>query len=67
MKDCNGNVLSDGDTVVITKTLKVKGFSSDLKKGQVIKKIRIVDDEEHIECKVNGSSLMVKTCYLKKG
>lgn len=66
-KDSNGNILDDGDSVVVTKDLKVKGTSVTLKRGTVIKNIRTTNDAEHIECntgKVKG--LVLKTCFLKK-
>lgn len=66
-KDSNGYILSEGDSVQVIKDLKVKGASSDLKRGTLIKKIRLVeDDPEIIECRVNGSTLVLKTCFLKK-
>jgi protein PhnA len=67
VKDSNGNRLADGDTVQVIKDLKVKGTSATLKRGTVIKNIRLTDDEEVIECnaeKVKG--LVLKTCFLKK-
>lgn len=64
--DSNGTVLSDGDSVTVIKDLKVKGGSSDLKRGAMIKKIRIVGDPDVIECNVGGSTLVLKTCFLKK-
>lgn len=68
VRDSNGNPLSDGDTVVVVKDLKVKGSSIPLKQGTVIKHIRLVDgDVEHIEGnsdKIKG--LVLKTCFLRK-
>ena len=68
VRDVNGNVLTDGDTVVVIKDLKVKGSSIPLKQGTVIKNIRLVaDDAEHIEGhsdKIKG--LVLKACFLKK-
>jgi protein PhnA len=68
VRDSNGNVLADGDTVVVIKDLKVKGSSIPLKQGTVIKQIRLVpDDAEHIEGhsdKIKG--LVLKTCFLRK-
>ena len=67
IKDSNGTPLNDGDSVQIIKDLKVKGTSVTLKRGTVIKNIRLTDDEEVIECnadKVKG--LVLKTCFLKK-
>ncbi|MBO9661805.1 zinc ribbon domain-containing protein YjdM [Dokdonella sp.] len=68
VRDSNGNLLADGDTVVVIKDLKVKGSSIPLKQGTVIKNIRLVeDDAEHIEGhsdKIKG--LVLKTCFLRK-
>jgi protein PhnA len=68
VKDSNGNLLKDGDSVTLIKDLPVKGTSVTLKRGTMIKNIRLVeDDAEHIECnaeKVKG--LVLKTCFLKK-
>jgi len=66
-RDSNGNILSDGDSVTIIKDLKVKGTSATLKRGTMIKNIRLTSDAEEIECnaeKVKG--LVLKTCFLKK-
>lgn len=67
-RDCNGQALAAGDTVVVIKDLKVKGSSIPLKQGTVIRNIRLVeDDPEHIEGnseKIKG--LVLKTCFLRK-
>ena len=65
-KDSNGAVLAEGDSVTVIKDLKVKGGSSDLKRGTTIKKIHLIDDAENVECRVDGSTLVLKTCFLKK-
>ncbi len=68
VKDSNGTELKDGDSVTVIKDLKVKGSSIPLKRGTLIRNIRLVeDDEENIECnsdKIKG--LVLKTCFLKK-
>ena len=68
VRDSNGNVLVDGDTVVVIKDLKVKGSSIPLKQGTVIRQIRLVeDDPEHIEGhseKIKG--VVLKTIFLRK-
>lgn len=67
VKDSNGNILSDGDSVTVIKDLKVKGTSATIKRGTTIKNIRLTGDPEEIECnaeKVKG--LVLKTCFLKK-
>lgn len=65
-KDSNNNVLQDGDTVTLIKDLKVKGSSLTLKRGTVVKKIKLTDDAEEIDCKINSSSIVLKTCFVKK-
>ncbi len=64
--DSNGAELQEGDSVLTIKDLKVKGGSSDLKRGTLIKKIHLIDDPQNIECRVDGSTLVLKTCFLKK-
>lgn len=66
VKDSNGAVLAEGDSVQVIKDLKVKGGSSDLKRGTLIKKIHLIDDADLVECRVDGSTLVLKTCFLKK-
>lgn len=66
VKDCNGKVLVTGDTVTLIKDLKVKGSSVNLKQGTVIKKIRLTDNDEEVDCKVDGMSIVLKTMFLKK-
>jgi len=64
--DSNGTPLSEGDSVTVIKDLKVKGGSSDLKRGTMIRKIHLIGDPDNIECRVDGSTLVLKTCFLKK-
>ena len=68
VKDSNGNVLQNGDSVTIIKDLKVKGASSDLKRGTKVKNIRLIDDGIHnIECKLDGFGAMkLKSEFVKK-
>jgi len=67
VRDTNGAALADGDTVMVIKDLKVKGTSVTLKRGTVIKNIRLTDDEEAIECHAGQvRDLVLKTCFLKK-
>jgi protein PhnA len=66
-KDSNGKILSEGDSVRLTKDLKAKGSSMNLKRGEVIKKIRLIPgDVENVECKMGKSTIVVKTCFLVK-
>ena len=67
VRDANGNVLQDGDTVTIIKDLKVKGAST-LKQGTRVKNIRLVADSDHnIDCKIDGFGAMaLKSEFVKK-
>jgi protein PhnA len=67
VKDANGNVLNDGDTVTVIKDLKVKGSSSVLKIGTRVKNIRLVDGDHDIDCKIDGFGAMkLKSEFVKK-
>jgi protein PhnA len=67
IKDANGNVLNDGDTVTVIKDLKVKGSSSVLKQGTKVKGIRLVDGDHNIDCKIDGFGAMkLKSEFVKK-
>ena len=66
-KDCNGVVLQTGDTVVLTKSLDVKGSSLNAKMGTVVKNIRIVEENtEQIEGKIEGQVIVILTKYVRK-
>ena len=65
-KDSVGNLLNHGDTIVLSKTLKIKGMSKTLKRGDKIKNIRLINDTENIECRVGKSQIVLKTCFIKK-
>ena len=67
IKDANGNVLQDGDTVSVIKDLKVKGSSSVVKVGTKVKNIRLVDGDHDIDCKITGIGAMkLKSEFVKK-
>ncbi len=66
IKDANGNILSDGDSVVIIKDLKVKGSSITLKQGTKVKSIRLVGGDHEVDCKMDAGNFMLKACFLKK-
>jgi alkylphosphonate utilization operon protein PhnA len=67
VKDSNGNVLNDGDTVTVIKDLKVKGSSSVIKIGTKVKNIRLVDGDHDIDCKIDGFGAMkLKSEFVKK-
>ncbi|TYR31234.1 PhnA protein [Sphingobacterium phlebotomi] len=66
--DSNGTRLYEGDTVVLVKTLDVKGSSLSAKLGTVVKNIRLVpDNPEQIEGKIEGQTIVILTKYLRKG
>ena len=65
-KDSNGVELLDGDAVTVIKDLKVKGSSMVIKRGTKVKSIRLTDNPEEVDCKIDGSSIVLKTCFLKK-
>ena len=67
VKDANGNVLQDGDDVVIVKDLPVKGAPKALKAGTKVKGIRIVEGDHNIDCRIDGFGAMaLKSEFVKK-
>ena len=67
VKDANGNILKDGDSVTIIKDLKVKGASSALKQGTKVKNIKLVEGDHNIDCKIDGFGAMsLKSEFVKK-
>jgi protein PhnA len=64
VKDSNGELLNDGDAVLLIKDLKVQGTT--LKRGTKIKNIRLTADEEEVDCKVDGLQVLLKACFLNK-
>jgi protein PhnA len=67
VRDANGTVLKDGDTVAIIKDLKIKGSSGVVKVGTKVKNIRLVDGDHNIDCKVPGVGPMgLKSEFVKK-
>lgn len=67
VKDANGNILQDGDTVTVIKDLKVKGSSSPLKVGTKVKNIRLVEGDHDIDCRIDGIGAMkLKSEFVKK-
>ena len=67
VKDSNGTVLQEGDTVQTIKDLKVKGAGETVKRGTVIKNIHLTDNAAEIECRTGSiKGLVLKTCFLKK-
>ena len=67
IKDANGNVLRDGDTVTVIKDLKVKGSYLVVKVGTKVKNIRLVEGDHGIDCKIDGIGAMgLKSEFVKK-
>ncbi len=67
VKDSNGNILVDGDTVVVIKDLPVKGAPKPVKAGTKVKDIRIVDGDHNIDCKIDGFGRMgLKSEFVRK-
>ena len=67
IKDSNGNVLNDGDTVTVIKDLKIKGTSSAVKVGTKVKNIRLCEGNHDIDCKIPGHGAMkLKSEFVKK-
>ncbi|MCB0795912.1 MAG: alkylphosphonate utilization protein [Flavobacteriales bacterium] len=67
VRDANGNVLQDGDDVVIVKDLPVKGASKALKAGTKVKHIRLVEGDHNIDCRIDGFGAMaLKSEFVKK-
>lgn len=67
VRDANGNILNDGDTITVIKDLKVKGTSLVVKVGTKVKNIKIVDGDHNIDCKIDGIGPMkLKSEFVKK-
>ena len=68
VKDANGTLLHDGDTVIIIKDLPVKGASKAIKAGTKVKNIKLTSGDHNIDCKVEGFGAMgLKSIYVRKG
>lgn len=67
VKDCNGNILQNGDAVVTIKNLPVKGSPQSIKAGTKVRNIRLVDSDHNIDCKIDGLGAMaLKSEFVKK-
>lgn len=67
VKDSNGNILQDGDAVVIVKDLPVKGAPKPIKAGTKVKSIRLVEGDHNIDCKIDGfGSMALKSEFVRK-
>lgn len=68
IKDTNGQILKDGDTVTVIKDLKIKGSSQVVKVGTKVKNIRLTNGDHDIDCKIEGIGVMqLKSQFVKKG
>lgn len=65
-RDSNDAELLNGDAVTVIKDLKVRGSSMVIKRGTKVKSIRLTENPEEVDCKIDGSSIVLKTCFLKK-
>lgn len=65
-KDSNGNILNEGDSVTVIKDLKVKGSSGIIKRGTLVKNIRLTSSPSEIEGKVDKVQMVLKTEFLRK-
>ena len=66
VKDAHGTPLAEGDTVALIKDLKLGGGSQVLKQGTKAKNIRLVDGDHEISCKIEGTPMALKACFVKK-
>jgi protein PhnA len=67
VRDSNGNILADGDSVIVIKDLPVKGASSALKAGTKVKGIRLVEGDHNIDCKIEGfGGMKLKSEFVRK-
>ena len=66
VKDSNGNILADGDSVTVIKDLKVRGSSDVIKRGTMVKNIRLTGDPAEIDCRVNKTAMVLRTEFVKK-
>lgn len=66
VRDAHGNVLGDGDCVVLIKDLKLGGGNQVLKGGTKSKPIRLVEGDHEIDCKMEGMAIGLKACFVKK-
>jgi len=67
VKDANGNILQTGDSVIVIQNLPVKGAAKPIRKGTKVKKIRLVEGDHNIDCKINGyGSMALKSEFVRK-
>lgn len=64
--DSNGTKLEDGDSVTVIQDLKVRGSSMVIKRGTKVRSIRLTDNPEEVDCRLDGTNMVLKTCFLRK-
>ncbi len=66
VKDAHGTVLVEGDSVTLIKGLKLKGSTQVIKGGSKVKNLRLVEGDHEISCKIEGSAIGLKACFVRK-
>jgi len=66
VKDSNGNVLQNGDSVILIKDLPLRGSSKTFKRGTKVSRIKLTDNPAEVDCKLEGMSIVLRTEFLKK-
>lgn len=66
VKDANGNPLQDGDSVTLIKDLTLRGTSRVIKRGTKVTGIRLTENLEEVDCKINGTGIVLRTEFLKR-
>lgn len=66
VKDAYGNVLADGDSVALVKDLTLRGTSQKIKQGTKVSKIRLTNNPEEVDCKIDGMAIVLRVEFLKK-
>ena len=67
VKDSNGNLLADGDSIIVMKNLPVKGAPKPIKAGTKVKNIRLIEGDHNIDCKIDGfGSMSLKSEFVRK-
>ena len=66
VKDSNGNILKNGDSVTLIKDLTLRGSSTVIKRGTKVSKIRLTDNSEEVDCKIDGTAIVLRVEFLKK-
>ena len=64
--DANGNNLEEGSSIKLTKDLTVKGAGITLKRGVVVKNIRLTNNKDEIDCKNNKTKIVLRTEFVQK-